>query len=99
MGSLPDLPFLEALYETRVGFDAGPVLLDKGKRELVRHAVVFDEIGDDNGSAARDALGGEGEGEGEGEEGEMYLLAVDEDVLSSHERLFDTRAGVVEVGL
>jgi len=35
MRSLLDLPFLEALYETRVGFDAGPVLLHKGKRELV----------------------------------------------------------------
>ena len=35
MRSLFDLPFLEALYETGVGFDAGPVLLHKGKRELV----------------------------------------------------------------
>jgi len=35
MRSLFDLPLLEALYEARVGFDAGPVSLYKGKRELV----------------------------------------------------------------
>jgi len=35
MRSLFDLPFLEALYEARVGLDAGPVFLYKGKRELV----------------------------------------------------------------
>ena len=35
MRSLLDLPFLEALYETRVGFDAGPVLLYKGECKLV----------------------------------------------------------------
>ena len=63
MRSLFDLPFLEALYEARVWFDAGPVLLHKRERILVRHSVVFDEIGDDDGGAARDALergGGEG---------------------------------------
>ena len=42
---------------------------------------------------------GEGEGESEEEEGEVYLLAVDEDVLSSRERLFDPCASIVEVGL
>ena len=35
MRSLSDLPFLETLYEAGVGLDAGPVLLDKGKREFV----------------------------------------------------------------
>jgi len=41
----------------------------------------------------------EGEGWGRRGEGETYLLAVDEDVLSRRERLFDPRASVVEVGL
>ena len=35
MRSLANLPFLETLYEARVGLDAGPVLLHKGKCELV----------------------------------------------------------------
>jgi len=56
MRSLFDLPFLEALYEARVWFDAGPVLLYKRERKLVRHAMAFDEIGDDDGRAAGDAL-------------------------------------------
>ena len=63
--------------------------------------MVFDEIGDDDGSAARDTLeraervrvragrGGRG----------RYLLTVDEDILSSGERLFDPCASVVEMGL
>ena len=62
--------------------------------------MVFDEIGDDYGSAARDALEkAEGEEEGRGGGREIYLLAVDEDVLSGREGLFDPCAGVVEVGL
>lgn len=35
MWPLFDLPLLETLFETGVGFDAGPVSLHKGKRELV----------------------------------------------------------------
>ena len=35
MRSLFNLPFLETLYKSRVGFDAGPVLLYKGKREFI----------------------------------------------------------------
>jgi len=50
MRSLFDLPFLEAFHKARVGLDAGPVFFYKGERELVRHAMVFDEIGDDDGS-------------------------------------------------
>lgn len=48
MRSLANLPLLETLYEARVGLDAGPILLHKGKRELVRHAMIFDEICDDD---------------------------------------------------
>jgi len=44
--------------------------------------MVFDEIGDDDRSTARDAL-----------------LAVDEDVLSGRERLFDPCASIVEMRL
>ena len=64
MRSLSDLPFLETLYEARVGVYAGPVPLYKGKCELVRHAIFFDEVCDYDRSAARDALERErGEGE------------------------------------
>lgn len=71
MRSLPDLPFLETLYEARIGLDAGPVPLHKGKRELVRHAMVFDKIGDDDRSTARDTLETRGRGEEEGPGDEM----------------------------
>jgi len=56
MRSLSDLPFLEALYEARVRPYASPVPLHKGKRVLVRHAIFFDEVCDDDRSAARDTL-------------------------------------------
>lgn len=62
--------------------------------------MVFDEIGDDDGSAARDTLErGEGEGASwEVRECERYLLAVDEDVLPSGERPLDPCTSVVEMG-
>lgn len=56
MRSLSDLPLLEALYKARVGLYAGPVLLYKGERKLIRHAVFFDEVCDYDRSAARDPL-------------------------------------------
>ena len=61
--SLSDLPLFETFHEARVGLDAGPILFHKGKRELVCHAMIFDEIGDDDRSAARDTLKREGERE------------------------------------
>ena len=54
--SLSGLPLLETFHEARVRLDAGPVPFHKGKRKLVCHAMVFDEIGDDDRSAARDTL-------------------------------------------
>ena len=56
MRSPSDLPFLETLYEARVGVYAGPVPLHERKRVLVRHVIIFDEVCDYDRSAARDAL-------------------------------------------
>ena len=61
--------------------------------------MVFDEIGDDDRSTARDTLGGESEEESlEVVEGNLYLLAMDEDVLACGERPFNPGASIIEVG-
>ena len=64
--------------------------------------MVFDEIGDNNRSAARDTLErerGEGEEERLKDGCEIYLLAMDEDILPRGERLFDPCASIVKMGL
>jgi hypothetical protein len=50
-------PFAEAFYEAGVGLDACAVALDVGKGGVVGHAAGADEVGDDDGGAAGDALG------------------------------------------
>lgn len=62
--------------------------------------MVFDEIGNDDRGAARDTLKRAGDEGRVGETGcETYLLAMDKDVLSSRERLFDPCASIIEMGL
>jgi hypothetical protein len=50
------LPLLETGDEARVGLDAGALGLDVGEGLVEGHAVVADEVGDDDGGGAGDAL-------------------------------------------
>jgi hypothetical protein len=52
------LPLLQHGDEARVGLDAGPAGLDEGVGLFVGLAVLADEVGDDDGGGARDALEG-----------------------------------------